>query len=140
MARGIDHVHSTGLLAARSGVRVDRGLHPVLAVLSLEGPLRTTELASALALKSSTVSRHVARLEVMGLVVRSADPLDGRASSIELSEAGHAVVDAIRAAWDEVLEERIASAGLAHPESFAADLARVGDALRSIPTAPPSGA
>jgi DNA-binding MarR family transcriptional regulator len=133
MGRGIDFVHSSGLLAERSGVRVDRGLHPVLATLSLQGRLRTTELATALALKSSTISRHVARLEELGLVARSADPDDGRSSWIELSAEGKATLDAIRDTWEQLLAERVANAGLANPETFAADLTRFGSSLQELP-------
>jgi DNA-binding MarR family transcriptional regulator len=133
MMRGIDHVHSSGLLIDRSGVRLERALHPVLTTIGERGPLRTTELATALALSSSTVSRHVARLEALGLVDRAGDPHDARATRIELSATGRDAHRALRQAWESIMTERLAVAGLDHPEAFASDLGRIGAALESAP-------
>jgi DNA-binding MarR family transcriptional regulator len=132
MARGLDRVHSSGLLAERSGVNLERGLHPVLATIGDRGPLRTTELAAALALKPSTISRHVARLEALGLVDRIPDLADARASTITLSEQGMATFQAVRSALDTIISERLSEAGLARPEAFVSDLERVGAALESL--------
>jgi DNA-binding MarR family transcriptional regulator len=50
--------------------------------------LRITELGSDALLTQTGLSRLVARLEANGLVERVADPADGRASRIRLTEAG----------------------------------------------------
>lgn len=56
----------------------------------LQGPQRLTTLAAGLELDASTVSRQVRHLEDRGLVERTSDPDDRRASRIALSEAGRA--------------------------------------------------
>src|SRR4051794_40058574 len=50
--------------------------------------LRITELSGDALLTQAGVSRLVARLEASGLLERVADPDDGRASRIRLTEAG----------------------------------------------------
>lgn len=54
----------------------------------LPGPLRLSSLAAALDLDASTVSRQVRHLEDRGLLERTSDPDDGRASQVALSEEG----------------------------------------------------
>jgi DNA-binding MarR family transcriptional regulator len=54
------------------------------------GPLRLTDLAGTLDLDASTVSRHVRSLEARGLLERTGDPDDGRASRVALTPEGHA--------------------------------------------------
>jgi DNA-binding MarR family transcriptional regulator len=50
--------------------------------------LRITELSADVLLTQGGISRLVARLEAAGLLERVADPDDGRASRIRLTEAG----------------------------------------------------
>jgi DNA-binding MarR family transcriptional regulator len=52
--------------------------------------VRITTLSEDVLLTQAGVSRLVARLETAGLVQRVADPADGRASRIRLTEAGAA--------------------------------------------------
>jgi DNA-binding MarR family transcriptional regulator len=53
-----------------------------------EGESRATKLASRLGVSPPVLSRHIAELEELGLVVRRPDPADGRAQLVALSEAG----------------------------------------------------
>jgi DNA-binding MarR family transcriptional regulator len=52
------------------------------------GPLRVTELADFKQADPSTISRQVAQLVKAGLVRREADPVDGRASRLAITETG----------------------------------------------------
>ncbi|MDO8308182.1 MAG: MarR family transcriptional regulator [Actinomycetota bacterium] len=52
------------------------------------GAMRSCDLASAMNLDQSTVSRHLAHLDSAGLVNRSPDPADGRAQLVAATEAG----------------------------------------------------
>ncbi|WP_298443649.1 MarR family transcriptional regulator [Gordonia sp. (in: high G+C Gram-positive bacteria)] len=61
-------------------------------IMLKHGPLRSGELAQALSSDPSTVSRHVAHLVGEGLVRREADPIDGRAHRLVLTEAGWATL------------------------------------------------
>ena len=133
LVRGIDRVHSSGALVERSGVSLERGLHPVLMTIAALEPIRTTELATALALKSSTVSRHAARLEHLGLLERSVDPADGRASLLALSAEGRDTLAVLSQAWDEILGEQLALAGDGEPRALAAEIQKLVRALELLP-------
>jgi DNA-binding MarR family transcriptional regulator len=60
----------------------------VLLKALMPGPLRLSALAGALDLDASTVSRQVRHLEDRGLLERTSDPDDGRASQVALSDLG----------------------------------------------------
>ncbi len=104
---------------ARS-LEVARQVHPeldadaygLLAELDRSGTSRVTDLAASIGVGKGTMSRQVRALEELGLVQRSADPADGRAFMLTLTEEGRrryrAARDARRAqlrvelgAWSE---------------------------------------
>ncbi|WP_262365831.1 MarR family winged helix-turn-helix transcriptional regulator [Gordonia sp. OPL2] len=58
--------------------------------------MRSRELAEAMNADPSTVSRHVAQLVDLGLVRREADPADGRATILVITDDGRARVAAMR--------------------------------------------
>lgn len=60
----------------------------LLAHLAKCGPMRPADLATSMNLDPSTVSRHLAQLSAQGLVERDADPRDGRASVLRVTEVG----------------------------------------------------
>jgi DNA-binding MarR family transcriptional regulator len=56
--------------------------------LHVMGPMRVTDLAEVKQADPSTISRQVAQLVRAGLARREADPVDGRASRLAVTEAG----------------------------------------------------
>ncbi|MBG6225888.1 DNA-binding MarR family transcriptional regulator [Arthrobacter sp. CAN_A2] len=62
----------------------------VLFFIAEGGPLRASALAARLGIGASALSRQLADLEQYGFVVRTADPLDGRACLLSLSPQGRA--------------------------------------------------
>jgi DNA-binding MarR family transcriptional regulator len=54
--------------------------------------MRVSDLAACVELDTSTVSRQIKQLEDKGIVERTADPDDGRASLVRLSESGRETV------------------------------------------------
>jgi DNA-binding MarR family transcriptional regulator len=72
------------------GDEIDYSAFPLLKLLSHQGPMRLSALAAVLGLDASTVSRHARQLEDRGLLERTEDPDDGRASRVAVSERGHA--------------------------------------------------
>ena len=72
---------------------VDYSAFPILKLLTHQGPMRLSALAQVLGLDASTVSRHARQLEDRGLLERTDDPDDGRASRVEVSEAGRASLE-----------------------------------------------
>jgi DNA-binding MarR family transcriptional regulator len=54
--------------------------------------MRVSDLAACVELDTSTVSRQIKQLEDKGIVERTSDPDDGRASLVRLSESGRQTV------------------------------------------------
>jgi len=79
----------------------DRSAHVLLFSLFQAGPMRLSDLAAAVYVDASTVSRQAAQLVADGLLTRQPHPEDGRASVVALSDAGRSLVR-------ELLERRYA--------------------------------
>src|SRR3546814_5284212 len=62
-------------------------------LMAAEAPIRLSELAERENVTVPTMSRIVTALERDGLVTRTADPADGRASLLALSDAGNELVN-----------------------------------------------
>jgi DNA-binding MarR family transcriptional regulator len=103
------------------------------------GPMRVTDLAEVKQADPSTISRQVAQLVKAGLARREADPVDGRASRLAVTEAGvtacqrlhearHAMLSKALGDWPP---ERI----LAFADLFAEFNSSVEALLRSDPAA-----
>jgi DNA-binding MarR family transcriptional regulator len=88
---------------------LDGAAYVLLALLEDAGPLRASDLVARLGLDKSTVSRQVASLVDLGLVVRAPDPDDGRAQVLSPSAEGSARLERIRevrrARWEADLDD-----------------------------------
>ena len=91
---------STHLIKQHLGGHTPSGVewsaYGLLVHLVKTGPLRSSELAAAACVDPSTISRQVAQLVKHGLVERQADPVDGRASLLVATEAGHTAFASLR--------------------------------------------
>jgi DNA-binding MarR family transcriptional regulator len=83
------------------GDDLDRPSFMLLHTLACGGPSRVTGLAAAVHSDPSTVSRQAAHLVGVGLVERRADPGDGRASLLAITDAGTALLERARQRRDE---------------------------------------
>jgi DNA-binding MarR family transcriptional regulator len=83
-------------LAATFSAGLRRGTIAPLMLLYRVGPSRVSELAEALGLDRTTVTRHLDELEPRGLVVRRPDERDRRALVVSLTPAAVAHLDAMR--------------------------------------------
>ncbi len=72
--------------------------HRVLVLLSEHGTMSMSTIAQQLAVDQSTASRHCARLEALGLLVRRRAEHDGRAVDVALTGAGDRHVGSVHAA------------------------------------------
>jgi DNA-binding MarR family transcriptional regulator len=72
------------------GDAIDYSALPLLKLLTHQGPMRLSTIAHVLGLDASTVSRHARQLEDGGLLERTGDPDDRRASRLAVSEHGNA--------------------------------------------------
>jgi DNA-binding MarR family transcriptional regulator len=88
------HVNALG----RTELRCELAGAMVLSRLDALGPVRLTDLALALGLDPSSVSRQVTALERAGLVARERDPSDLRAQRLVVTREGTEAVTSLRAA------------------------------------------
>ena len=95
------------ILLREAGVSLDRALFPLLVLIQRRGPLGVGELADRVGRDYTTVSRQVAKLEGLGLVIRRAGKTDRRVTEAVVTDRGQAMSDTLDAA-----RERLAGAAL----------------------------
>lgn len=93
--------------AAEVHPELDSASYALLAVIDDAGRLRGMDLVERLNLDKSTVSRQLARLVELDLVERVADPSDGRARLVQLTESGRTRVHQVRARRRDQLRSRL---------------------------------
>ncbi|WP_218566599.1 MarR family winged helix-turn-helix transcriptional regulator [Vallicoccus soli] len=125
-------------LLRRVNAETAREMHPdlepsvygLLVRISDTGGSRVTDLATYYGVGKPTVSRQVAMLERVGLVARTTDPEDARASVIALTPDGARRLAAVRAARHERLTTLLAPWSEEDLEAFARLLGRFNDLMR----------
>jgi DNA-binding MarR family transcriptional regulator len=120
----------------KSLVGADTAVVPCLGTLMRSGPMRVSALAAELGLDVSTASRHVSRMEADGLIARTPDPSDQRATQLAVTPAGFERMDAHLRHRAEVLR----AATKSWPEPDVATLIELINRLADdIGTATPPG-
>jgi DNA-binding MarR family transcriptional regulator len=93
------------LVSNRGGLKLERSAYPLLnQILALQGG-RLSDVAAGLRVAVPTVSRQVRQLEALGLVIRTQDPIDGRAILLEVTEAGLDALQRMRDEWCRTVAE-----------------------------------
>lgn len=103
-----------------------------LARIEQLGPLRLGTLAEVEGTSAATMCRVVDRLEERKLITRVPDPEDGRASNLELSSEGGALLAELRARSTEALRSALGDLNVAEHDVVAATitvLERLSDLL-----------
>ena len=105
------------------------------------GPMRVTDLAEIKQADPSTISRQVAQLVKAGLARREADPADGRASRLAVTEAGLTACQKLQSVRLGMLSEALSHWPVERIATFA-DLfeefnSSVEALLRNVPAATP---
>lgn len=125
-------IHCAGHAVARySSSTWDKSMFAMLNRLVEGGPQRLSDLAEAVHLDLSTVSRQVTHLVAEGLVQRRPDPADGRASQLMVTPAGEQLLaekDRERRAW---VAQMLADWSPAEQAEFAAYLRRFNSAYET---------
>jgi DNA-binding MarR family transcriptional regulator len=103
----------------------------VLGRVTTGGPGRLSALAGDLCVDLSTVSRQVAALEAAGLVRRTTDPTDRRASLVEATETGAEVYARNREKWLAALRKLLGDWTAGERQEFARLFARLNDAMET---------
>ncbi|MHC5795153.1 MarR family winged helix-turn-helix transcriptional regulator [Lacisediminihabitans sp. FW035] len=91
------------LRVARGGL--SHSLLSALVTVAKQGPLRLADLAQIELVSAPSITRLVAELEAKKLVSRTTDPADGRASLIQVTDAGLEAVQGARRVRQEIVAE-----------------------------------
>lgn len=90
---------------ARSGVKLDRALFPLLTRIGAAGPIGAVELASLVGRDHSTVSRQTAKLEDLGLIERKRAIDDARMRLLQPTAAGKKMLAAFSRVRRNMMED-----------------------------------
>jgi DNA-binding MarR family transcriptional regulator len=123
-------------LAEVAQVPLERTTYPILRAVAF-GPVRLSALATDLDVDLSTASRQVRTLEQSGLLRRSADPHDGRAVVLELTEHGLDTLKRTRATRHALVAQQLSE----WSDEDIAELARLLQRLAEdfLAPSPPEG-
>ena len=112
-------------LMSEMAMPLERALLPLLVRIDRRGPIGVVELADLVGRDYTTVSRQVARLDELGLVVRRAGTRDKRVREAEVTELGREMADAIDRMREELVAELMADWTNAERRDLARLLKRV---------------
>ena len=93
--------------AAEGRGELSPSLSAALATIDVHGPLTPSELAERERVKRPTATRILANLAALGLVTRTPDPGDGRASLVATTAAGRALLRRLRTRKNAYLAKRL---------------------------------
>jgi DNA-binding MarR family transcriptional regulator len=111
---------------------LDSAIDALCSLLAEHGPMRLTDVAAALWLDKSTVTRQVATLNAAGLAGRVADPTDGRAALVELTDEGRSLLERVHHGRREGLGEVFSAWTAEDVASFASLLARFNRNVEAV--------
>jgi DNA-binding MarR family transcriptional regulator len=115
------------------------GIHPghklILFELETAGPSTQAQLAAASGYEPPTITLSVRQLEEAGLVVRRPSSTDRRATVVELSEQGRALLPKLKAAWRRVAEQTVAGLTPKQVDQLAETLAGLASRLSAVDVA-----
>src|SRR4051794_10312620 len=121
-------VRTARRLRQEAGGELSPSAAAALATIERRGPLAPSELAEVERVKRPTITRVVARLEEAGLVQRTGDPADGRASLVSVTREGSELLRRIRTRKNAYLARRLSKL---EPSDLRA-LERAADVLEGI--------
>jgi DNA-binding MarR family transcriptional regulator len=100
-------VRTARRLRQEAGVELSPSQAAALATVGHHGPLTPSELAERERVQRPTATRIIGRLVEAGLVERTADPADGRASLISATPKGRALLQRLRQRKNAYLARRL---------------------------------
>ena len=109
------------------------GIHPGHKLLLLElaaaGPRTLAQLAESSGYEPPSITESVRQLEAARLVVRRPSPTDRRATIIELSDKGRALLPKLKAAWRQVAEQTVSGVHSTSVDQLTEVLAELASSL-----------
>lgn len=89
---------ASGVLAREVHPELEAAAYGLMLRLEDSGAQRATDLAAYFGVGKATMSRQLRALEALGLIARTPDPADGRASLVQLTEEGRTRFTVVRRA------------------------------------------
>ena len=112
------------------------GIHPGHKVMLLElgnaGALTQAQLAAASGYEPPTITMSLRQLETAGLVVRHPSPTDRRATLVELTATGRALLPKLRLAWRQVAEQTVTGFTSSSLDELTDVLAALAESLAAL--------
>jgi DNA-binding MarR family transcriptional regulator len=109
---------------------LDPATYPVLSGLARIGPVSASRLGELIGFDRTVTTRYASRLEAAGLLARSRDPRDARATLLELTPAGRAAASTVRRQLVGAIEEVLADWPKRDAERFAVALEKFAEGMR----------
>ena len=103
---GMRHRALAGAALNRIGLSI--GQEALIMELSEQGPRTQAQLAAASGCEPPTITSAVQRLESLNFVSRRPSSTDRRATVVELTATGHAILDDLSTAWTQLAELSVA--------------------------------
>lgn len=121
-------------LRARAGQHSQplSSLSAMWVLMSVEEPIRLSELAERENVTVPTMSRIVTGLERDGLVQRAADPADGRASLLAVTPTGADLINGSRSRRVQALKRALDGLDEAEREVLGRTIRKVADELANL--------
>ncbi|UDY23992.1 MarR family winged helix-turn-helix transcriptional regulator [Nocardioides sp. Kera G14] len=101
----------------------------ILGWLEQNGPARASSIVEAFRIDKGALSRQLHHLEELGLVVRTPDPGDGRASLVELTDEARLRMSQVDSEQRKLVDERLGGWTATELRDLANQLKRYNDAL-----------
>jgi DNA-binding MarR family transcriptional regulator len=101
----------------------------MLAWVAEEGPARASRLADHFHVDKAAISRQLQQLQDLGLVTRTPDPADGRATLVSATEEAVTRLEEITVARRRMLDDRLGDWSAEDLDEFARMLARYNKTL-----------
>ncbi|PKU24125.1 MarR family winged helix-turn-helix transcriptional regulator [Telmatospirillum siberiense] len=89
-------------MVREAGISLDRALFPLLVLVERLGPIGIVELADRVGRDHTTVSRQIAKLESLGLVVRQESASDRRVRAVVVTKSGKVMTDRVDEARERI--------------------------------------
>ncbi len=121
-------------LIKEAGIRLDRALFPLLVGIERRGPIGVVELAERVGRDYTTVSRQVAKLESLGLVVRKESAADRRVREAAVTAKGKAMTDLLDAARERIGRAIFATWDARDVDELVRLMRKLADAMKDEPT------
>ncbi len=110
-------------------LELERSSYGILCLLADDGPQRLGAIAASFRLDPSTVTRQVQAVVRLGMAIKTTDPLDRRASLLELTLSGREIVTAARQHRRRTLDSILAGWPVDERQEFLALLTRFNDTV-----------